>query len=286
MDEKILLNRAYFVYLIQEELKDIYELDIDDLMLSLEEFLLIIFDEYCDLFPALLDFSIENGELKTYEDVEWKDKIRDYLYQIRNGNDDLIYSIDREDEECISRLVDLFVNYYRLYIKTDEECNKNLKMQALFYFGVILGLGNKKDKSLDGFVDIHCDDIKGIYIGIRDKISNFIASLCFEKNRNNIRLNKLKKLIPFSIENGVVNLVTSDNWDNIIINYLDKLQRGDVSLFDEFSDKEKKFINDNASLFLDYLYKELLYEYDESNRSIGYSRKKIRYNKILDNVIC
>lgn len=276
MENEKIVNKAYFWYLIQEKIEELRELDIDDIMLSLEEFLLITIGEYDELIPSIIDFEIEeDGEIKYYELEESKNKIRECLKQIRNGNTDLLDKLNAIDYESISLLADLFVSYYKASILIDEENEKRLKKQAIFYYGIQLGLSDKKEQNNDILI-IDNYDIGILYMSLKSRLSGFIAKCYLESDKSISTLGLLmfKTIVPYSIENGIVNINVNKEDEEKIIDYIERLANGDYSLYDEIDTSEIESIDYYASLYLEYLYNRI-YSDDRLEKKDRLSRIRI-----------
>lgn len=276
MENEKIINKAYFWYLIQEKIEELRELDIDDIMFSLEEFLLIAIGEYDELIPSIIDFEIEeDGEIKYYELEESKNKIRECLKQIRNGNTDLLDKLNAIDYESISLLADLFVSYYKASILIDEDNEKRLKKQAIFYYGIQLGLSDKKEQNNDILI-IDNYDIGILYMSLKSRLSGFIAKCYLESDKSisTFDLLMFKTIIPYSIENGIVNINVNKEDEEKIIDYIERLANGDYSLYDEIDSSEIESIDYYASLYLEYLYNRI-YSDDRLEKKDRLSRVRI-----------
>lgn len=276
MENEKIINKAYFLYLIQEKIEELRELDIDDIMFSLEEFLLIAIGEYDELIPSIIDFEIEeDGEIKYYELEESKNKIRECLKQIRNGDTDLLDKLNATDYESISLLADLFVSYYKTSILIDEDNEKRLKKQAIFYYGIQLGLSDKKEQNNDILI-IDNYDIGILYMSLKSRLSGFIAKCYLESDKSisTFDLLMFKTIIPYSIENGIVNINVNKEDEGKIIDYIERLANGDCSLYDEIDSSEIESIDYYASLYLEYLYNRI-YSDDRLEKKDRLSRVRI-----------
>ena len=276
MENEKIINKAYFWYLIQEKIEELRELDIDDIMFSLEHFLLITIGEYDELIPSIIDFEIEeNGKIKYYDFAESKNEIREYLKQIKNGNTDLVDKLNATDYESISLLADLFVSYYKASILIDEDNEKRLKKQAIFYYGIQLGLSDKKEQNNDILI-IDNYDINILYMSLKSRLSGFIAKCYLESDKSISTLGLLifKTIVPYSIENGIVNINVNKEDEEKIIDYIERLANGDYSLYDEMDTSEIESIDYYASLYLEYLYNRI-YSDDRLEKKDRLSRIRI-----------
>lgn len=276
MENEKIVNKAYFWYLIQEKIEELRELDIDDIMLSLEEFLLITIGEYDELIPSIIDFEIEeDGKIKYYELEESKNKIRECLEQIRNGNTDLVDKLDVTDYESISLLADLFVNYYQASILFDENNEKRLKEQAIFYYAVRIGLFDKKDQNSD-ILNLDNSNINIRYSAIKSRLSGFIAKCYLESDKSisTFDLLMFKTIIPYSIINGIVSINVNTEDEEKVIHYIERLENGDYSLYDEIDSSEIEYVDYYVSLYLEYLY-ERIYKEDRLEKKDILSRIRI-----------
>lgn len=276
MENEKIINKAYFWYLIQEKIEELRELDIDDIMFSLEEFLLITIGEYDELIPSIIDFEIEeDGKIKYYELEESKNKIRECLEQIRNGNTDLVDKLDVTDYESISLLADLFVNYYQASILFDENNEKRLKEQAIFYYAVRIGLFDKKDQNSD-ILNLDNSNINIRYSAIKSRLSGFIAKCYLESDKSisTFDLLMFKTIIPYSIINGIVSINVNTEDEEKVIHYIERLENGDYSLYDEIDSSEIEYVDYYVSLYLEYLY-ERIYKEDRLEKKDILSRIRI-----------
>lgn len=280
------IKKALFLYLLNRKIENFDYLDFDDIMSFLKNFFICHIHDFYDLFIYLLDFEINNDkEVKIIESFEDREDVEACFKRFKIGDLRLVGKLSMNEYKYISELANLFTQFYIHEIMVDEElCDMNLRRQALFYSALQLGLSNKVDSSnvLDFYMNI--DEIRIVYDSIISGISDFIASLHFKsmKKTCDIDIENLKSVFAYSIaDNGTIVLIDNESSHDKVISYIDRLQRGDISLYNGFNKEEIEYISRLASLYIDYL--NINYDLGDLNKKeIKHSRKR----ELSFNLVC
>lgn len=263
MNEDKAVNKAIFWYWVQSEIGNGKKLDFEDYMHTLWNFFKVACESKSLQLGSIVNFKFDDGKCFFDEKPGCIDNVKKYLKQFENNNFEALNALSNDDINNIRQLVDLFAKYYRLYVQLDEKCERQLKKQAIFFFGIQLGLSGKRDEYSDGPLYIDNDIPSEIYYALRKAIKNFIVSSYVSSissgEKNIFEEHNLKSVVPYSYKDGKVELIGSEIWDKKVIEYLTKLKHGDCSIYDDFKPSEIMELSRLSELFLKLCHDEIGY---------------------------